>query len=901
MKLISTTIRNYRIHRETTVQFDAQRSLIGGVNESGKSTLIEAIHRGLFLKSRITGETQKRMVSHQHAGHPEVEIEFSVGDKTYRISKRFSGQSGTTQLVEVGGNIWQGEEAETRLNALLNVEEMGSGRGLADRIMQQWAHLWVWQGSSGSDPTQDAASEHHAILQRLQDDGGAAIMQSDGDARAAKYFALQYETLFTQSGKYKKGSETDNAERNCREAEAKENECKSRMQRLEQAATDFETSKQTIAHTEEELERLTQEKKQNEVNRELTARLINQQQLEVETLSRAKQQEKELQQAEQTIQELRNELNQLSASLAPRQEALMQLKQKRDEQQSLARTVSNDYQQAIAQTRAIRQQRDLAQLWMNRFKLQEKFGKLSAIVEKASQQKIQIQREKTALSTLPPIDNNTLKTLQTIQEELNLEQAALRAMAVGIEVIAADQIFRIDSQEAKPGDKFNLDESADIRLGDSTHLRIQPGGGGMLEATRQKIQQHQNQLNKAFDDLGIDSVEQAATILANREKIQNTVKSLESALNAMDDGTLNEEYETVNTERTTIDAEITRRTDQLPENLSPATRQDAADRLDHLLQELDRAEQNELDLKALNDEKTALFNQTEASLLAATKACEASQGQITEKQTNLKLLLEMHGDDPKRTEDLHRVVIARQKAQAALEQTGKALENLQPEHLERDQKRIERALTTQEETRQSALEIKAGSQAALRLDGTEDPHAEWSTAHARLQNAQEQFQQARRKAEAIKLLNDLFQEQQQQLSDRFSQPLAGKISGYLQNLFGAETQVSITLDDGTFRDIRVVRPGESVPLSFDNLSGGTREQVAAAVRLAMAELLAANYDGKLPVVFDDAFAYSDPERVKTLQRMLDMAAENGLQIIVLSCNPADYAGLGAKSIRLDKT
>ena len=150
------------------------------------------------------------------------------------------------------------------------------------------------------------------------------------------------------------------------------------------------------------------------------------------------------------------------------------------------------------------------------------------------------------------------------------------------------------------------------------------------------------------------------------------------------------------------------------------------------------------------------------------------------------------------------------------------------------------------------------------------------------------------------MLNDLFQEQQQQLSDRFSQPLADKISSYLDGLFGAGTQVSITLDDGAFRNIRLIRPGESVPLSFDDLSGGTREQVAAAVRLAMAELLAANHDGKLPVVFDDAFAYSDPERVKTLQRMLDMAAENGLQIIILSCNPIDYASLGAKSIQLDK-
>ena len=86
--------------------------------------------------------------------------------------------------------------------------------------------------------------------------------------------------------------------------------------------------------------------------------------------------------------------------------------------------------------------------------------------------------------------------------------------------------------------------------------------------------------------------------------------------------------------------------------------------------------------------------------------------------------------------------------------------------------------------------------------------------------------------------------------------------------------------------------------SFDSLSAGTKEQMAAAVRLAMAEVLAESSDNCLPVVFDDAFAYSDPDRVTILQRMLDRAAARGLQIIVLSCNPSDYATLGAKSILL---
>ena len=74
--------------------------------------------------------------------------------------------------------------------------------------------------------------------------------------------------------------------------------------------------------------------------------------------------------------------------------------------------------------------------------------------------------------------------------------------------------------------------------------------------------------------------------------------------------------------------------------------------------------------------------------------------------------------------------------------------------------------------------------------------------------------------------------------------------------------------------------------------------LAAAVRLAMADILATDHDGCLPILFDDAFAYTDPERVQSLQRMLNLAALRGLQIIVLTCAPNDYSAFGAAEIRM---
>ena len=193
MRIKSVTVRNYRVHRDLTVQLDDSRTLLGGPNECGKSTLVEAVHRALFLKSKVTGDVQKSMVSTWFAGSPEVEIGFAAGNSDYVLAKRFSGNTGTTRLVQVGGETWHGDDAETRLASLLKVGAVGGGRGVGERVAQQWSHLWVWQGQSGSDPSEHANLQKDGLLQRLQQTGGAAALQSEMDARVAARFAAAKE------------------------------------------------------------------------------------------------------------------------------------------------------------------------------------------------------------------------------------------------------------------------------------------------------------------------------------------------------------------------------------------------------------------------------------------------------------------------------------------------------------------------------------------------------------------------------------------------------------------------------------------------------------------------------------------------------------------------------------
>ena len=77
-----------------------------------------------------------------------------------------------------------------------------------------------------------------------------------------------------------------------------------------------------------------------------------------------------------------------------------------------------------------------------------------------------------------------------------------------------------------------------------------------------------------------------------------------------------------------------------------------------------------------------------------------------------------------------------------------------------------------------------------------------------------------------------------------------------------------------------------------------KEQLTAALRLSIADVLKGSHDGCLPLVFDDAFTNSDPERVRIVKQMLSTAVDRGLQVILLTCDPRAYSDFADQAIHL---
>ena len=899
MRLLSAAVRNYRIHSEVSVTFDPGRTLISGPNESGKSTLIEAIHRGLFLRATVTGEARKSMLPTGRSGQPEVELSFEAGGAVYHLSKRFAGQAGSTLLAEVGGRTWHGEEAEVRLQELLGAPGVGRGPGILNRVSEQWAHIWVWQGMSGVDPAESAQSVQARILARLQESGGAIVRQSEVDARVVARLASAAAEFFTPTGRVRAASELDRAEQQLESAETQYREAQARVAALEDAAKALVEADAAIVHTDGELAglrgRFEELGKRGKAIGELRVREKEQEGVLEVACGRLE----ELEQAQRRVSDCRGTLGRLSSERAPLQAELRAMEEKLRACREVltdAERVRDDASTAVAEARL---HRDLAEAWVQRLEKEARLAELAQRLKRASDLQARLGRLRDHLARLPTVDQEQMQKLEDIVNRRSRAEAALEAMAAEIELVAADCAVAVNGAPLQQGRPFLVTDAADLKIGDSVFIRVRPGGGSALSEARNRVSTLAVELQEELGALGMSTFQQAVSVAKERSVLLEEIGRLQAAAEENRPSALADEVARLKDDLTGVVAQLERllllcRTaEEMPASVAAAR-----DLLRQGEETLREAEEAENKARAARDELREQVDSLAEAVRNLRARVDERSREVDRVEAELTWLLGTYGEDQARAAALTAMQTAVSAAQCVLASIRARLVELQPDRLEADSEQLSRTREQAEAQRSEALSRRDVSRAMLRSEGTEDPYGSAALAKAELEVAREQHRAVRRQAEALRLLSGLFGDEQQMLADQFSGPLAERIDAYLQCLFGPQAHVVVRLGNNKFAGFDLSRAGESAAMPFAALSGGTREQVAAAVRLAVAELLAAEHDGGLPVVFDDAFVNSDPERVVTLQRMLDLAAARGMQVIVLTCNPADYVALGAREVRL---
>ena len=107
MRLHTIELKNWRKHAIKRIEFDDKTTVIYGSNETGKSTILEALSRAFFDRSKSTAVQIKNIKPLTALGTVSsiVKIEFSLQDKKYFVEKTFNHNRGPLIHYRYDGSL----------------------------------------------------------------------------------------------------------------------------------------------------------------------------------------------------------------------------------------------------------------------------------------------------------------------------------------------------------------------------------------------------------------------------------------------------------------------------------------------------------------------------------------------------------------------------------------------------------------------------------------------------------------------------------------------------------------------------------------------------------------------------------------------------------------------------
>lgn len=220
MRLIACRLQNVRRHRELELEFGRSLTLITGANESGKSTLVEALHKGLFLRATATGRGWR---SCARAGmqacrrwRSALKLGLNAGGYANALPAPAAPANSAMPAVWPSAgrkprNAWRrfwGMRRRWKVGASPSCRSAGPtcgcGRGCRAESLE------------GSQERYD----HQRLIHQLQQQGSSGALESNRDRLVLEQIQQQVATLYTATGRVKAGSPLAEAQRRSQEAAA---------------------------------------------------------------------------------------------------------------------------------------------------------------------------------------------------------------------------------------------------------------------------------------------------------------------------------------------------------------------------------------------------------------------------------------------------------------------------------------------------------------------------------------------------------------------------------------------------------------------------------------------------------------------------------------------------------
>ena len=875
MKIKSFELNNFRKFR-SPVRLDGFTdglNIIVEPNETGKSTLLDAMRATLFERHTSKNELTKSYCPWDDEVAPSVSMCFGLEACEWQIDKQFL--KGAFARLSGGGSRFEGEAAEERLQSLLGFER-GGNRGSDLDTRGALGLLWVEQ-CGGLDLAGPGRVARDTIRGVLESEVGAVTGGKRFTAVSASIDAALAE-LRTNTGKSRG------------KLAAAEAALEATVTRRKAAETTFQEYEETLSKLERanaDLRRL--ESDINDPEREVVKKKTV---ADLETAQRAQQRLRTLEAQRDGAIATRK---MLQATSAARRDAALEA-DAADEALAKVRVAidihSNLLSDAVASELAAR---NLLQDCQNATAELEETAKQARLKLDAQRQAgahrrafarlddavaVEAELATIAKPALEGLDAKIVARLAELETERARCQAILDAGAVHLDFVAlpgAEGRIVIDGKQISG--RADISRPTDVIISEVGTLRVTPPASSAVSAEVAFATADQTFLAE-LRRLGVASVAEARLKLDQQRADTASIALLRQRL--VDICVADESLGIA----AGIDAlraallGVPRAERGLPDSSTDTTGDIEARLNDRRAAEVKAAAAHKVAAAAVQQaevRQAALASQEAADTLRLSRAQstldalneDADEGADEKLQGAIELEAHLAGELEAAVQNAAAFdveILERRLAAADQRARNETTERIRLSNLAG---RLE-----------ATVKAEGGKGPAGLLEETKDEEAAATTSHARLC----------READTLSMLARVLRDTASAAARQFVEPVTRRAAFYIQRLLpGSHVGLSQEMAvDG------LVRQGRSEV--GHALSRGTQEQLAILTRLAFADLL---LDKQRPVsiVLDDALVYSDDDRLEVMTDILADAAKR-MQIILLTCRAKAFRHVEATRLSL---
>jgi uncharacterized protein YhaN len=842
--------------------------------------------RALFDSHKVGGDEVKALRPWGRSLNPKVTVEFQKNGSRYRLHKQFLSAPSAhlsrlekSQFVPVAESLAADEQARQILSGDASL------RGVTKQ--QHWGLaqiLWATQGDL----------ELHALSPGTRATITDALGgQLSGPAIEAIETRISetYLRFFTPTGQLRGGASAPAIVGLRSELAAAEAERAALVVRL----AEFEAASRRI----EDLRSRTNQAKQGEQQLTETVKEAREQaQLYKDVLHQKKLHQHEVSSADERYGTLKTRVEMIASTrgqLRPTVDQLARLEEDgpaQAKQLEHCKSVAESAKQAVELVRSRRSEVQAARHTAQRAARLATARQEQAALDKILEQVGTADRERNELreerSRFVAPNKATLQEIKKAARARDDARLRLDAAVITVRIVPESAATLEISTAEEPGVKTVAAHEIVVIKG-SPHVAFRLPGIGRIEATgpsaeaeelRRRWAAATDEVARLSAGFGTQDVEKLEQLYAQAAELDAKIAQVDTKIATLLDRRNIEDLSRDRAKESQMLAEILA---EFPAwtNSSPdaaATAKEAEDVERRFTAQIDAAEaENDRAGEALNREL-----QKQSAYEAEVKG--ASQ-QIQDIEKRLASLTDDGLDDAQRDQACIEIALARDIARGKLAEVDGKLKTLGDDPAQMVDVLEKNLAATRKQADESAKELNI-EEGRLQQIAAEAPYSALATAEEQIDRLTEEIARQQLQIDAIRLLHETLKEGKRKMLDSVLDPVRLRANRTLERIVGGQFK-EIQFDESMLpAGIAPVSTEEAI--SLDALSGGEREQLYFAVRLALADV--AFQEERQLLVLDDVFIYTDTARLARIATILDEAADR-FQIVLLTCHPERYRGL----------